>query len=420
MDYSGKKLLVLAGASVHNKVVRAAKEMGIYTIVTDYLENSPAKQIADESWMFNITDVDGIVEKCKKENIDGVIGCYIDPCQRPYQKICEKLNMPCYGTFEQFFKMTDKRAFKEMCLNNDVNIIPEYSIDDVENGNVEYPVFVKPVDSRGSRGQSVCYNKAELLAAIDFAKKESSNEEIIIEKFITNAQEFQVTYFYVNGKPYLIRTVDSYSGPEELHLEKVVSCAVSPSKYTDFYLKTANDKVLKMFENLGMKNGPIFMQGFVDDNVFRFFDPGLRFPGVDYELIYNQAFNVDIIKKMIHFALYGDCIVDEQLPENGVWINNKRAAVLFPNVKAGTIKSIEGFDNIRAQDNVISLLPRCSVGDEIKWEYNVNQRSAEIDILCESTEILKKEIDKIQSKIVIKNIYGENLAYNLFDVNRID
>ena len=64
MDFKGKKLLVLAGASVHNKVVRAAKEMGLYVIVSDYLEPnlSPAKQLADESWMYSITDVDAIVE----------------------------------------------------------------------------------------------------------------------------------------------------------------------------------------------------------------------------------------------------------------------------------------------------------------------------------------------------------------------
>ncbi len=40
-NYMKQKLLVLAGADVHSKVVSAAKEMGVYTIVTDFLENSP-------------------------------------------------------------------------------------------------------------------------------------------------------------------------------------------------------------------------------------------------------------------------------------------------------------------------------------------------------------------------------------------
>ena len=49
-EFEGKKLLVLAGADVHIKVVKAAQEMGIYVIVTDYLppESSPSKLVADE------------------------------------------------------------------------------------------------------------------------------------------------------------------------------------------------------------------------------------------------------------------------------------------------------------------------------------------------------------------------------------
>lgn len=43
-DYQGKKLLILGGAYLHNKVVEAAHEMGIYTIVTDNVPNSPAKK----------------------------------------------------------------------------------------------------------------------------------------------------------------------------------------------------------------------------------------------------------------------------------------------------------------------------------------------------------------------------------------
>ena len=46
MNYKNKKLLILGGAYLHNKVVEAANEMGIYTIVTDNLPDAPAKKIA--------------------------------------------------------------------------------------------------------------------------------------------------------------------------------------------------------------------------------------------------------------------------------------------------------------------------------------------------------------------------------------
>lgn len=413
-----KKLLILGGTAQQIKLVEAAKKRGIYTIVTDYLKDSPAKKIADKAYIYDIKDIDGIVAMCQKEQVNAVICGYIDPCQRPYQQICERLQIPCYGTKEQFFKMTDKHAFKKMCMENGVDVIPEYSERDIEKNCIEYPVFVKPVDSRGSRGQEVCYNKEELDLAVKVAKKESSNGDILIEKYMKDAHEFQVTYFFINGEAFLIRTVDSYCGPEDVHMEKVVACAVSPSRFTESYLKNAHQKVVKMFKNMGFKNGPIFMQGFEDHGVFRFFDPGLRFPGVDYEKIYTKILGIDIMDAMIDIALEGHCN-KFVLPEDGVWLEKKRAAVFFPTISAGKIAKINGEKEIRKDSAVISYIPRCTVGEKLEWTYNVNQRMAEIDIVCDNTEQLKQELASLQEKLKAVDEEGHDMSFTLFDVDRI-
>lgn len=70
--------MILGGTAQQIKLVEAAKKMGVYTIVTDYLVDSPAKKVADEAWMHNIKDVDQIVERCKQEQVNGVICGYID------------------------------------------------------------------------------------------------------------------------------------------------------------------------------------------------------------------------------------------------------------------------------------------------------------------------------------------------------
>lgn len=68
---TGKKLLIIGGAFLHCKLVEAAKALGAVTYVTDYLPpgQAPAKQIADHYWMLNITEIDAIVEQCKKEKM---------------------------------------------------------------------------------------------------------------------------------------------------------------------------------------------------------------------------------------------------------------------------------------------------------------------------------------------------------------
>lgn len=414
-----KKVLILGSASVHVKLIRAAQEMGVYTITTDNVafEDSPGKQVADEYWNLNIYDVEGIVEKAKAARVDGVISGWLDPCQRPYFQICKELGLPCYGTEEQFYKMTDKHAFKKMCEENGVDTIPEFSVDDIHKGKVEFPVFVKPVDSRGSRGQSVCYTTEQLLSAIEFAKSESSNGDILIEKYMKDAHEFQVTYFFIDGEAYLIRTVDSYCGSEENHLEKVVSCAISPSRYTQLYLDNAHENVIKMFKRMGFKNGPIFMQGFEDNGKFRFFDPGLRFPGVDYEMIYKRVHQIDIMDAMVQIAMTGSC-KDFILPDDGVWIKGNRAAVLFPTVVSGEVSEVQGIDKLREMKSVVSFMPRCKKGDIIPWAYNVNQRSAEIDIVADNSELLRTEIKTVQQTFRVYDSDNKDMAFEIFDVNR--
>lgn len=420
MIYKGKKLLVLGGAFQHCKLVREAQKQGIYTIVADNLpvEDSPGKQIADAQWLLDIYDLDGLVQKCCEEKIDGIASAWLDPCQRPYAELCKRLNLPAYATPEQVVKMTDKIAFKAMCVQYGVDIIPDYTLEDVANQTIAFPVFVKPVDSRGSRGQTICYGYEELDAAIKFAKAESSDGGVLIEKYMANVNEFHVTYFFIDGEPYLVRGSDNYCGPKELGMEKVVSCAVYPSRFLQAYIDGPHKNVVNMFRNLGIQNGPIFMQGFRDGDKFRFFDPGLRFPGVDCELVIQEATGNNYMKAMIDIALTGACHIPK--PIDCYKLNGKVSSVLYLNVRPGIVTEIQNNDAIANHPNVIAYLQRCKVGDPVSWSYNVNQRFAEIDILADTMEELSATMDWIQNTIVVLDENGENMIFNRFDLHRIE
>lgn len=419
-EFSGKKLLILGGAFQHSKLVKEAKRLGIYTIVTDNLQpkDSPAKTEADEFWMNNIYDTDGIVKRCRDEHIDGVISGWLDPCQRPYAEICSRLGLPAYCTPDQVIKMTDKIAFKQMCREFSVDVIPDYTLNDVAEKRIEFPVFVKPVDSRGSRGQTICYSYEELYPAIEIAREESSDNGVLIEKYMEKVNEFHVTYFFVDGEPYLVRGSDNYCGPKELNMNKVVSCSIYPSRFLDSYISTAHKNVVKMFKSLGIKNGPIFMQGFRDGDKFRFFDPGLRFPGVDCELVIQNATGINYMKAMIQIALLGKC--DLENAGKAYRLNDKIASVFYLNVRPGVVTSIKNEEVILNDKSVIAYLPRCKVGDTVTWSYNVNQRFAEIDILSDSFDKLKETINRIQNNIIVADEQNNNMIFNLFDTNRIE
>lgn len=416
----GKKLLILGGANQHLKFVEASKELGVYAIVTDYLPDSPCKKICDESLMLNITDIQGIVAYCKDNQVDGVIAGFLDPCQMPYALICKELGVPCYGTPEQFFKFTNKIAFKKLCRKNGVNVIPDYTEEDYYAGRIKYPVFVKPVDSRGSRGQTVCTSQEEMDAAIRFAKEQSSNGDILIEQYMGECEEVQITNFVIDGKVYLERTVDSYRGDANKKLQKVVSCSISPSKYTDVYLENCHTAVCRMIEDLGIKNGPVFMQGFYKEGQFYFFDPGLRFPGVEFERIYKKVWGIDMAALLIQYALTGKFPANTLLPEDGAKLKGIIGVVLFPVLEGGRITTISGLDEYRSKPSIVSCLTRYEEGDEVGWTYDVNQRYAEVDLMGSNISEVSELIDSFYNEVEVISKEGRNmLSFDRFHVERL-
>ena len=73
-DLRGKRLLILGGMRFSCEIVKTAQSLGIYTLVADYnkIEDSPAKQIADEAVDLSVIDVDAVVSYIKNNDIDGV------------------------------------------------------------------------------------------------------------------------------------------------------------------------------------------------------------------------------------------------------------------------------------------------------------------------------------------------------------
>lgn len=420
-----KRILLLGGAAQNCKIIEAAHQIGVEVYVTDYLplEKAPAKQIADKSFFVDIFNIEEIVALCKKENIDGVLSVCLDACQIPYQKICEALGFPCFGNEEQFQCLTDKKKFKKCCTEYGVDTIPEYTLNQIldESDIVEYPVLVKPVYSRGSRGQTVCYNKESVVEAMEFAKSESSDGDALIEKYMENKNDFTVSYLVKDGEVFLTRSADRYIGSAEDKMEKVCIAAISPSKYIDIYFKYAHQNMVKMIKGIGLKNAPVFFQAFVDGNVVRFYDPGLRFAGGEYERFYEKVYGKNLMKYLIEFSLYGEMKsfnksdIDDKATLNGYYAINLQTAI-----RPGSIKKIDGLEKIQEKNTVLSVYPKYQEGDTVLSCYNVNQRFAEIDIIAKSPESLKTEVVEIQSLLKVFDNNGEDMIFAKFDPDIID
>ena len=349
----GKRLLIMGGMQISCEIVRKAKSMGVYTIVADYypVEKSPAKRIADKAIEVSVTDVDAVVSVIKEESVDGVIVGFNDMLLPFYADICKKAGVPCYGTKEQFETLIAKDQYKALCRQFGVPTIPEYDINDK---NIKYPVLVKPVDSSGSRGITICHNREELEVAVETGRKASKTSKVLIERYM-DGREVTVFWTFQDGNYYL-------SGLANRHVkhnqgDDIIPLPVGytfPSVYLSKYRKEVEENCKRMFQHLGIKDGMMFMQCKVEDGTCYVYDLGFRLTGsLEYKIL-ERVCGYNPLEMMICFALTGK-MGEKSIAEKAI---------------PGTIKEITGVEKVKqmaeVEDAVLAHVPGETITEQMR------------------------------------------------------
>lgn len=358
----------MGGMRISCEIVRKAQEMGLYTIVADYypVEKSPAKAIADKAIEVSVTDVDAVVQVLKEEQADGVFVGFNDMLLPYYADICAKAGLPCYGTKEHFETLIAKDKYKALCRQFGVPTIPEYSIDD---DDIHYPVLVKPVDSSGSRGITICHNRQELEESVETGKQASKTGKVLIERYM-DGREVTVFWTFQNGNYYLSalgnRHVKHNQGIDVIPLPVGYTF---PSVFLPKYRAEVEENCKRMFRHLGIKDGMMFMQCKVEDGTCYVYDLGFRLTGsLEYKIL-ERVCGYNPMEMMIAFALTGkmgeESIAAKAVPEFKAPAFNV-SCLCAP----GTIKSITGVEEVKSfkevEDVVIAHAPGETITEQMK------------------------------------------------------
>ena len=415
MKLEGKKLLVLGGVLGMVELTKRAQELGVKVYVTDYLEDSPAKKYADKSFMVSTTDVDAVVELCNEEGIDGIITGNVDLLLPYYAQICEKAKLPCYGTYEHFMIMTDKELFKNVCREYDVPVIKEY--ENTENlENIQFPVLVKPVDSSGSKGISICNNENELLVGIEKALSFSRSKRYMIEKYMTG-DEAVLYYYFQDGNPVFVGMCDRYVNKEQEGVAQVSTAYIFPSRYTKQHLNVTDTLIKNMYKKLEIQNGSTFLQAFIEEDLPVLYEPGYRLNGAREQYIYSNTNEVDITTMLINFALTGKMNNEDIETMADPMLNGKVACMLSPIIRTGTISRIEGIDEIKELESVKKVILINDVGSCVTEKVigTLGQIAFRAYIVEDSMVKLKRTVDKIIDTVVYYDESGESMMLTPFD-----
>lgn len=419
-----KKLLILGGIVLTKQIISLAQRLGIEVSVTDYnkTEDSPGKQIADKTFMVSAIEVDEVSQLIKAEQIDGMLTGFVDSLLPYYTQICKKAGIPYYGTKKQFDLLSDKTQFKKLCQEFDISVVEEYQIEDPnderEIAKLKFPVILKPADNSGGRGISICRSPEEFKEKYTYSLSYSKSNNVLIERLM-EAPEVSVFYVLQDGEIKMTAMGDRHI---KHFNDKVIPLPVAytfPSIHLEKFQKNLNDKVIKMFEQLGMKNGMVFIQSFIENGECVFYEMGYRLTGsLEYHII-NHASGYNPLQMIIEQAVLGQSKVDLKRLANPNF-ENKYCNITFL-VKPGTIDKIQGFEEVLAMDSVIEGFLSYQEGEEIPDSMlgTLKQVVCRFFVFGKTNQELKEAMDGIYKTFKVYNDKGENMLLPVFDTQSL-
>lgn len=420
-NLQGKRLLFIGAVRSLCDAVNTAKAMGVYTIVTDYLPDSPAKKVADKACLVSTTDIDAVVQLCKDEKVDGVFTAFIDSMLPYTRQICDRLGFPFYASEDQIRMSLDKSFFKETCRRCHVPVPDDYTEEIRANGidgaAIKYPVIVKPIDSSGGRGVRICNDQAELEAAYDYAMSISPGKHVMVEECVIG-EEVTATYTMKDGEISLSCFKDKLMSLDHEGITSQADVLIAPSKYLMKYLAEVNDSVISMLKYMKATDGTVFLQGIANQEGIKLFELGYR-PngGHDYRYVASEN-RINFMQMMIAHALTGRMEGYDLSMDNPFF--SKYVMNLNLYAHGGVIGSMCGKEEVAKLENVIVSEYMHAVGDKLSDDNTLSQRVFRAVIRDNSIQRIKETIRSIQQTVRVCDVDGKNMLYLPFDVQRLD
>ena len=264
-----KKILLLGGSYGQIPAIKEANKRGLYTILCDYLPDNPGRELVDIYFNVSTTDKENVLKIARDHQIDAVFAYASDPAASTQAYVSKALDFP--GNSEKsILLLTDKSEFRSFQRKNNFNVpafqsFSAHEFQKLERLNIDFPVFVKPVDASDSKGVFKVENINNLKEKAEIALSFSRCGKIIVEEFIeAKGGILHGDAFFLDGEMVFCMFGDQilYSKVNPL---KPVS-TLYPSRYPDAQISCIESEVARIVKKSGFKNGPLNIEVRVNEN----------------------------------------------------------------------------------------------------------------------------------------------------------
>lgn len=302
---------MLGGSAQQVVAINAARDLGYYTVLCDYLPDNPGQYVADKYYNASTTDIEAVYEIAMTEKVSGILAYASDPAALPAAIVAERLGLPT-NPAKSVEILGVKHKFRRFLSDNGF-ACPKFHTfhptDDVEEikdavNGFSFPIVVKPTDSSGSKGVTTLNGTDGLPEAIAWADSYSRNKILIAEEFIYRGFPDVVggDIFVDDGKIVLFGDMTCLRGDHGKGLVPIGERF--PAGLNVIETKRIHADLQRLVTMLGIRFGELNIEVLLDkdDNV-HFLEVGPRAGGNMIPIQLSDAFGVDLVRANVQAAM---------------------------------------------------------------------------------------------------------------------
>lgn len=362
-----KTIMVIGAGKTQMPLIEAAKKEGYHTVVCDLNPDAPGVALADEYYKISTKDREGLYKTAQEKKIDGIVA-------NSEYAMCDvaaiSSGLGLVGNPESAIGILSSKS-KFRALQKQIGLFAPRV-----DGDLSFPVIIKPDMNSGTRGTTVANDEAEVEAAVKACSAISRNGKAIVEEYVPIDPETVIEgeIFVHNGQMLwdgLFRSIRSKAAP------------MIPMTYVfpldEKRVEELKDALGVAFQAAGVIHGEYNIEAcFVDDKPF-IIEINPRQGGNDLPRYVMEHCGIDYYRLLVTTSV-GDNEYWESLEDYERQNNRITHHMLYPR-KNGQFKGIRNADEIesfvsRTQINVAG-------GDEIKQAADGSASIGYVDLVFE-------------------------------------
>ena len=391
-----KKLMIMGAGIYQVPLIKAAKEMGIYTIAVSIPGKYPGFAYADEVLHINTVDAEAVLQAAKERKIDGICTAGTDVAVMTIGRVNDELGLS--GISYSAARIACDKVLMKQCYEEHGVRTARYrkvyfneNVDEKIEG-LQYPLIIKIVDSSGSRGITRVDRPDQIQAAITNAQAYTRKDYYIVEEFIIG-REFGAQAFVMDGKVQFILPHGDYI----FHGSTGVPAGhFAPYELSEEAQKDCCETCEKAILAMGLDNCAVNCDFIMRDGKTYVLEIGGRSGATCLAELVSIYYGYDYYKKIIEVALgqKPDFPKDKAVPN---------ASKLLMSDKDGEIITLAN-RNPKSDSNICEVCFDYTIGDQVKKFHVGPNRIGHVvtkgRTLAEATAALDRALKNIEIEVV--------------------